>query len=264
MTTNLNLEKILKKIKFKVLPEDNIRKKIFYRLKKKIFKILNKEKYFIDSQTLFSDIDESDQITVKELLRYETMSRISVGFLINQICKTLNEGQIYLNIGVWRGFSMFSGMINTECEVIGVDNFSFDYIHKKNSKGNLEESNLTKKYFFESFNKIKKNNHYFHNLDYKKFFYNWEKEKKGINFYYYDGEHSYKNQLENLEIADNFLVKESITVVDDFNEQQVQDATYEFIKKKTTKYRIIKELKTANKFIHPSFANGLIFLEKIN
>ena len=30
----------------------------------------------------------------------------------------------YINIGVWKGFSLIAGMINTNCSVYGVDNFS--------------------------------------------------------------------------------------------------------------------------------------------
>ena len=37
--------------------------------------------------------------------------------------------------------------------------------------------------------------------DYKIFFKNFEKNNERIDFYYYDGEHSYKNQYDNLEIV---------------------------------------------------------------
>ena len=43
-------------------------------------------------------------------------------------------------------------------------------------------------------------NIFFYNEDYKFFSKKFEKKNEKINFYYYDGEQSYKNQLENLEI----------------------------------------------------------------
>ena len=46
-----------------------------------------------------------------------------------------------------------------------------------------------------------KEKHFFYDIDYKNFFKLWEKKNKTINFYYYDAEHSYKNQYENLIIA---------------------------------------------------------------
>ena len=127
MKNTLLLNEILSKIKFKIQPDQNIRKEYIYRIKKKIYKLLNKEKDFINSNTIFNDIEDNDLFMINKLSTIDTMSKISVGFLINQICKNLNNNGVYLNIGVWRGFSMFAGMLNTKCEVYGVDNFSFDY-----------------------------------------------------------------------------------------------------------------------------------------
>ena len=127
MSNNLLVNKILNKIEFKIKPDKNIRKEYIYRLKKYFYKIINKEKDFINSNTIFNDIEDNDLFMINKLSTIDTMSKISVGFLINQICKNLNNNGVYLNIGVWRGFSMFAGMLNTTCEVYGVDNFSFDY-----------------------------------------------------------------------------------------------------------------------------------------
>ena len=85
-----------------------------------------------------------------------------------------------------------------------------------------------------------------------------------INFYYYDGEHSYENQYENLIIARNFLSKGSIILVDDYNEDAVEGATMDFVSKYNSEFNVIKELKTANKYIHPTYANGIILVEKNN
>jgi len=76
---------------------------------------------------------------------------ISIGFIINQIAKNLCSDAIYLNIGVWRGFSMFAGMINTKCKVYGIDNFSHDYADANPSLSNYEESKKTKEYFLKKF-----------------------------------------------------------------------------------------------------------------
>ena len=88
------------------------------------------------------------------------------------------------------------------------------------------------------------------------------KKNQNINFYYYDGEHSYKNQYENLEIADNFLTRGSIVLIDDINFEDVENATKDFINKSKSNYKILKEIKTANNNCHPSFWNGIIILEK--
>jgi len=265
MNNNLLLKEILDKIEFKIKPDENVRKKYLYRLKKKIHKLLNNERNFINSHTIFHNIDREDKEVINKISTLDTMSKISIGFIINQICKNIGNRGVYLNIGVWRGFSMFAGMINTNCEVYGVDNFSFDYNDGNNSLNNQIESTKAREYFYKHLSLFQnKNKHFFSNIDYKDFFKVWEKEKKGIDFSSYDGNHSYQNQYDNLIIANEFLKKGSIILVDDYNENVVKEPTLEFVSKYSSNYKVLKEIKTANKCIHPSYANGIIFIEKIN
>ena len=133
------LNEILSKIEFKIQTDQNIRKEYIYRIKKKIYKIFKNERKFINSNTILKNITKDEREAIKKLSLIDTMSKISIGFIINQICKNLNNEGVYLNIGVWRGFSMFAGMINTDCEVYGVDNFSFDYEDWNYSLLNAEE-----------------------------------------------------------------------------------------------------------------------------
>ena len=73
-----------------------------------------------------------------------------------------------------------------------------------------------KEYFYNNFDQLKNTNkHFFHEIDYKEFFHSWSKINKGIDFYYYDGEHSYRNQFDNLLIAKEFFRKGSIILIDD-------------------------------------------------
>ena len=265
MDNEILLNEILNKVYFKIEPNQNIRKEYIYRLKKRFFKIFTKEKWFIDSNTQFKDIENSDLEVIKKLLLIDTMSRISVGFIINQICKNFSNKKTYLNIGVWRGFSMFAGMLNTKCEVHGVDNFSHNYEDADSSLNNYNESIKTKEYFYKHFNKFEnKEKHFFYDIDYRKFFEVWENKNKKIDFYFYDGEHSYKNQYDNLTIAQNFFSKGTVILIDDFNETEVENATLDFVSRYDKKFRILKKLKTANRFIHPTYANGIVLIEKIS
>ena len=86
--------------------------------------------------------------------------------------------------------------------------------------------------------------------------------KRAIDFYFYDGEHSYNNQYENLEIADDFLNRGAIIMIDDINFPEVENGSKDFLKKHSSKYEIIKEVKTFNNHCHPSFWNGVLFLKK--
>ena len=48
MNNDLLINKILSKIKFKIDPNKNVRKEYVYRVKKKIYKLIHKEKEFIN------------------------------------------------------------------------------------------------------------------------------------------------------------------------------------------------------------------------
>ncbi len=261
---NFNLIKdIEKKYEFKINPNKNIRKEFFYRIKKKYYKLIGKEKKFLSSNTVFKNIDKNESEVIKILSKIDNMSSIAVGFIINQIAKKLDKNDIYLNIGIYRGFSLLAGILNTKCKVYGIDNFSHDYHSGDKSlelKDDLDENLKSKKYFLSHFNRHKDDDkHKFFEIDYKKFFSNFNEY---INFYYYDADHSYENQLENLLIANQFLKKNSIILVDDYNEEQVERATLDFISKNSSRFKILKEFKTANRFIHPTYANGIVLFEK--
>ena len=244
----MNIEKIFNQIHFKIKPYDNYRKAYLFRFIKIIYKILGKKREYVFNNCQISKTFEN-LVLKRALLKIETMSTYAIGHVINQICKNLSPNQTYLNIGCWKGFTLIAGMIGTNCKVIGVDNFS--------------EFGSPREDFLKNFKLYQKEEiHSFYEDDYKIFFKNFEKNNEKIDFYYYDGEHSYKNQYDNLEIVENFLSKDSIIMIDDINFVEVETATKDFINKNISKYEIIKEIKTANNHCHPSFWNGIIIIKR--
>ena len=244
----MEIENLFNQISFKIKPEDNYRKAYLFRLYKMFYKLLNKEKEFEFKNCKIKTGNESEKLK-KALLQIDSMSTYATGHLINQICKKLKNDQLYLNIGCWKGFSLIAGMIETNCQVIGVDNFS--------------EFGGPKETLVQNFNKYKNIKlHKFYELDYIDFFNKFEKEKKSINFYFYDGEHSYKNQYENLILVDQFLANDAIIMIDDINFIDVENASKDFVSKYSKNYKILREIKTANNHCHPSYWNGLMFIKK--
>ena len=245
----MNIDNIFENIDFKIKPNQDYRKEYIFRVKKIIYKILNKEKNYVFSNLIIKNENKSDLILKKELLKINSMSTYAIGHVINKICQKLNNDENYVNIGVWKGFSLIAGMLNTNCSVYGNDNFSqFD--------GPKEE-------FTKKFNLLKnEEKHFFYECDYKNFFIKYEKLNKPINFYYYDGEHSYKNQFENLIIAKDYFKSGTIILVDDVNFQEVEAGTKDFISKYQNDYKILKDIKTANNHCHPSYWNGLFLFQK--
>lgn len=244
----MDIDDIFNKINFKIKPNDDYRKAYLFRLKKGIYKFIKQDRKFTFNNCIIDK--EVENIKLKNaLLEIDSMSTYAIGHLVNQICKSLSENQLYLNIGCWKGFTLLAGMIETSCKVIGVDNFS--------------QFDGPKSEFYLNFEKYQnKEKHFFYDEDYKIFFKNFEKKNQRISFYYYDGEHSYKNQYDNLQIADNFLDKGSIIFIDDINFSEVENGTNDFLKKTQSNYKVLKKIKTVNNHCHPSYWNGIMILEK--
>ena len=244
----MDIENIFNQFTFRVSPNEDYRKQYLFRLEKFFYKIVGRDKEYVFNNCKISKNNENLNLKIA-LLQIESMSTYAMGHIINQVSKNLSSDQLYLNIGCWKGFSLIAGMIDTSCKVIGVDDFS-------QFGGPRDE-------FIKNFNKYKKKNiHYFYDQDYKLFFQNFEKTNQKIDFYFYDGEHSYKNQYENLEIADNFLNSNAIIMIDDINFPEVESGSKDFINKNSSKYEIVKEIKTFNNHCHPSFWNGVMIIKK--
>ena len=220
----MNIENIFDDISFKVSPKDDYRSSYKFRFIKSFNKIFKKEKNYVFDNCIINK-EKIDLDLRKELIKIDSMSTYAIGYLINRICKNLSKNQVYLNIGCWKGFSLVAGMINTQCKVIGVDNFS-QFTGPKND-------------FIKNFENSKKSNHFFFEQDYEKYFESLDHTKDKFDFYFYDGEHSYDNQFKNLEIADNFLNVGSLILIDDINFDEVYEGTLDFINKTKSKYRII-------------------------
>ena len=207
----MNIENIFNDISFKVSPKDDYRSSYKFRFMKSFYKIFKKEKNYVFDNCIINK-EKIDLDLRKELIKIDSMSTYAIGYLINRICKNLSKNQIYLNIGCWKGFSLVAGMINTQCKVIGVDNFS-QFTGPKND-------------FIKNFENSKKSNHFFFEQDYEKYFESLDHTKDKFDFYFYDGEHSYDNQFKNLEIADNFLNVGSLVLIDDINFDEVYEGTF--------------------------------------
>ena len=119
----MNIENIFDDISFKVSPKDDYRSSYKFRFIKSFYKIFKKEKNYVFDNCIINK-EKIDLDLRKELIKIDSMSTYAIGYLINRICKNLSKNQVYLNIGCWKGFSLVAGMINTQCKVIGVDNFS--------------------------------------------------------------------------------------------------------------------------------------------
>ena len=190
------------------------------------------------SKTNFPTKDE-----LISLSKVEGMSTAANCFLINEVCKSLSKDELYLNIGVWNGLTYFAGLINTNCRAIGVDNFS--------QFGGPKEN------FLNHYNKYKRKDSEFFDIDYVEYF---KTHKVKIDFYFYDGHHSYDNQYKAIIEAAPFLEKGSLVLIDDTNGEAPKNATLNALKDLKLDYDIWVDFTTAHNG-HPTYLNGLLLCQ---
>ncbi len=196
-------------------------------------------------------LPEDDKVFKKvfgKINKIQRMSTFAIGAIINKIVKNLPDNEVYVNVGVWKGYTFFSGLLNNSDKAcIGVDNFS-------QFKGVYEDFN-------EYFKVLKSDNHHFYMMDYEEYF--QKKHKEAIGLYYYDGEHSYKNQLKGLQVAEPYFSDKCIILVDNTNLSDAKNATLDFIKNSSHRYEVLFDKNTAEN-MHPTFWGGLMILRKVS
>ena len=181
------------------------------------------------------------------ILDIPRMSTFAVAAIISRTVREIAQDTAYVNVGIWHGYSLFAGMLgNEKKKVVGVDNFS--------------QFGGPRDYAMNIFEKIKGDNHYFYDLDYGRYFSNVHEGK--IGFYFYDGDHSYENQIEGLRVAEKFFAQDSIIMVDDTNWEDPRRATLDFISESSNDYKIILDCGTAWNG-HPTFWNGIILFKRV-
>jgi hypothetical protein len=177
------------------------------------------------------------------------MSTFAIGAIINRSVSCMAQDTCFVNVGVWNGFTLLSGMVgNRDKLCIGVDNFS--------------EFGGPREQFLRRFNEHKSPKHLFYDIDYREYF---TKVHSGeIGFYIYDGEHSYENQVMGLKLAEPFFARTCVVLVDDTNgigPRQAKQATLDFINQSRNKYEILLDAQTRGNG-HPTFWNGLMIFRK--
>jgi Methyltransferase domain len=183
---------------------------------------------------------------LRPLCRIPRMSTFAVGAIINHTVSCMKPDVSFVNVGVWNGFTLLSGMVgNSDKRCVGVDNFS--------------EFGGPREQFLSRFNTYKSEAHHFYDSDYRDYFKN--NHSGEIGFYIYDGSHSYENQMAGLKIAEPFLGQDAIVLVDDTNGVEPRQATLDFISQNANKYELLLDTCTpANK--HPTFWNGIMVFRK--
>ena len=151
------------------------------------------------------------------------MSSENVRFLVNETVRRFAHRGVYLEVGMYRGCSILSAaLFNPSTRCIGIDNFSeFDGEGMNHA---ILKANLGK---FGNPPNIE-----YYNMDYREAIerlFAREPQMK-VEVYYYDGKHTYDDQIEGLETMLPHLSKSCAVLIDDLNWDYVENANIDFLK----------------------------------
>jgi hypothetical protein len=170
------------------------------------------------------------------------MSTLAIGAIVNYAVTLMPKPQVYLNIGVWNGFTFLSGVVgHPDKTCIGVDNFC--------KFGGPRDA------FGERFERHRSPEHHFHDGDYVEYLKSLHREPLGV--YYFDGPHTYEHQFDGLRLAEPFFAPECVVLVDDTNGEAARRGTLDFIAQSRHRYRSLLDQRTARN-CHPTYWNGLM------
>src|SRR5437870_12416605 len=95
--------------------------------------------------------------TLRPLCDIPRLSTYAVAAIINQGVRQMAPESAFVNVGVWNGFSLLSGMVgNPDSVCVGIDNFS--------------EFGGPREAFLERFEARNGQSHHFHDMDYEDYF----------------------------------------------------------------------------------------------
>jgi hypothetical protein len=172
------------------------------------------------------------------------MESFAIGAIVNRGVAALSPDEAYVNVGVWNGFSLLSGVYrNPDKRCIGIDNFS--------------QLGTPRTAFMTRFEERKGPAHEFFEMDYEEYF--SVRHDIPIGLYFYDGDHAYEHQLRGLQIAEPFFAEDCVVLVDDTNWSEPYEATFDFIAQSERDYEVLLDVRTAGGR-HPTWWNGLVVL----
>ncbi len=244
MYSCMSVEDFARAIQFRILKPGHVEYPQWYS---RFCRMIKRDRAFLNLRLPYNDR------SIKKTLRsfyFETpkMSTLAIGAIINYAVKLMPSTEVFVNVGIWHGYTLLCGMVgNPEKACVGVDNFS-------EFGGPREE-------FLKRFERFKSTNHLFCEADYIEYFAKIHTGSIGV--YIYDAEHSYANQLQGLRIAEPYLAKGCVILVDDTDWIEPRTATVDFLSQSQYKYQILFDQRTEVN-AHPTFWNGIMLLRKLD
>jgi hypothetical protein len=198
------------------------------------------------ANTRIPDREAEVKDALRDICNIPRMSTFAIGAIINEGVTRMREGKAFVNVGVWHGFTLLSGMAsNGQKRCIGVDDFS--------------QYGSPLAAFRKRFDAFRKPTHEFYGMECVDYFSTVHTGEIGM--FVYDGHHSYETQLRALRAAEPFFSEDCIIFVDDTNYDEVKKGLRDFMASSPYGYRIIFDVTTSCNY-HPTFWNGMMMLQR--
>lgn len=185
------------------------------------------------------------------VLELDGMSGRKYRIFVNQIFRALGTAS-YLEVGSWAGSTAVSVMVNNECRVVCIDNWSEFGGPKKEFQRNMKRASSA----LNSWELIEED---FRRVDFSSI-------SPRASVYLFDGPHSETDQFDGIVAALPALREEFLLIVDDYNYQRVRTGTKRAIAHLGLEKLCAIEVLTTQNGAHPRLArqvsdwhNGYLF-----
>ena len=132
--------------------------------------------------------------------------------LLNVAARCLGEGEVYLEVGTFRGTSLVSAMLGNDGEFVALDNWSMAEGSREQLDANLERYELQATILEgDAFETLRNG------------------VPSPIGAYYYDNGHEYEQQVEGLRLAEPYLSSPALVIVDDTDWERVERAVDDYL-----------------------------------
>jgi hypothetical protein len=181
---------------------------------------------------------------LRELGAITNTSSLACGAVVNAAVRHMPEDLAFVTTDVGDGFMFLAGLFgNDEKACVGIDDFG--------EEGDPREA------LRERFDARRSSRHSFFEGSHRDYFGSGAVPQIGV--FLYDGDHSYEQQLEGLQVAEPFFADDCLIIVDDTNWDAPRQATLDFVRDSRLSWRVVLDERTAGK--HPTLWNGLMVLQ---
>jgi predicted O-methyltransferase YrrM len=156
----------------------------------------------------------------------ENLARENNLALINLAAACLDEGEAYVEVGVYHGASLIAAMLgNEDKQFVGIDSFGFREATLENVERNLARYGLEVPEIVvgDAFELVPAG----------------ALGDVEVGVWYYDADHSYEAQVEGLRIAEPLLVRGALMIVDDTDWDDVDRAMDDYLTAQPRARRIL-------------------------